>query len=159
MHLQAFCLMTSGHLVCSVLYVQAGCPSCRPTNSIKALKAKLPAKEHKIHSHNKIVKIGTFSSNIWHVLNLTAYVQYNYGKYISHQSLQVLSPLEQTKEPNQGRIAIKTMFVCMSCLRLMLSNGYDEDVVVRKRAKLPILLSHSILGIGFYVDYQIMCCR
>jgi len=83
-----------------------------------------------------------------HVLNLTAYVQYNYGKYISHQYLQVLSPLEQTKEQNQGRIAIKMMFVCMSCLRLMLSNGYDEDVGVRKRAKLPILLSHSILGIG-----------
>jgi len=33
--------LTSAHLHPSPYVLQAGCPSCRPTNSVKALKAKL----------------------------------------------------------------------------------------------------------------------
>jgi len=34
-------LQTDNHASTPPLFLQAGCPSCRPTNSIKALKAKL----------------------------------------------------------------------------------------------------------------------
>jgi len=35
-------LQTDNHANTSLLsFLQAGCPSCRPTNSVKALKAKL----------------------------------------------------------------------------------------------------------------------
>jgi len=39
-------------------FLQAGCPSCRPSNSVKALKAKLPA-------YRKTLNVGvTFISRI-----------------------------------------------------------------------------------------------
>ena len=37
-------LQTDNHASTSPLFLQAGCPSCRPTNSVKALKAKTAAK-------------------------------------------------------------------------------------------------------------------
>ena len=33
--------LTSAHLHHPPIFLQAGCPSCRPTNSVKALKATL----------------------------------------------------------------------------------------------------------------------
>jgi len=34
-------------------FLQAGCPSCRPTNSVKALKAQIPVQ----HMYNKVPDI------------------------------------------------------------------------------------------------------
>jgi len=41
-HTQIICtsLQTDNHASTSRVFLQAGCPSCRPTNSIKTLKAK-----------------------------------------------------------------------------------------------------------------------
>ena len=39
------------------VFLQAGCPSCRPTNSVKALKAKI--KDNKLHKNNILIR--TFS--------------------------------------------------------------------------------------------------
>jgi len=40
-------------------FLQAGCSSCRPTNSVKALKAKIP------HSSSKVIKKSLFSVMQW----------------------------------------------------------------------------------------------
>ena len=45
-HVQVICtsLHTDNHASSSILttqFLQAGCPSCRPTNSVKALKAEI----------------------------------------------------------------------------------------------------------------------
>ena len=43
-------LQTNDHASTPLLsFLQAGCPSCRPTNSVKALKANI---KHKIQQHN-----------------------------------------------------------------------------------------------------------
>jgi len=45
-------LQTDNHANTSLLsFLQAGCPSCRPTNSVKALKAKF----YKLHMVNFIL--------------------------------------------------------------------------------------------------------
>ena len=40
-------------------FLQAGCPSCRPTNSVKALKASIPkiSRNRKLHKDEKYCKI------------------------------------------------------------------------------------------------------
>jgi len=39
-------LLTDNHANTSLRFLQAGCPSCRPTNSVKALMALLPSGEY-----------------------------------------------------------------------------------------------------------------
>jgi len=48
-------LQTDNHANTSLLsFLQAGCPSCRPTNSVKALKARLN-KQYYAKNPNKIL--------------------------------------------------------------------------------------------------------
>jgi len=45
-------LQTDNHANTSPLsFLQAGCPSCRPTNSVKALKADMTAALNKMKKH------------------------------------------------------------------------------------------------------------
>ena len=49
-------LQTDNHTSTSPLsFLQAGCPSCRPTNSIKALKALFPSKAHNVSKCCQVV--------------------------------------------------------------------------------------------------------
>jgi len=59
-------LQTDNHTSTPPLsFLQAGCPSCRPTNSVKALKAKINNKAHKENTQlqkytNKLAGITIF---------------------------------------------------------------------------------------------------
>jgi len=49
-------LQTDNHASTPPLsFLQAGCPSCRPTNSVKALKAIYATNTHNKNVHSKIV--------------------------------------------------------------------------------------------------------
>jgi len=51
-------LQTDNHASTSSLsFLQAGCSSCRPTNSVKALKAKTEDEEQTSHENNRQLQI------------------------------------------------------------------------------------------------------
>ena len=53
----------------TTLFLQAGCPSCHPTNSVKALKAHLV---HQVHKKFCCSRIDTcLWQNLWETLSLT----------------------------------------------------------------------------------------
>jgi len=53
-------LQTDNHASTSPLsFLQAGCPSCRPTNSVKALKAKTIQQNITIFNHTNDTKLQT----------------------------------------------------------------------------------------------------
>jgi len=50
-HMQVYTLLQTDASTPPLSFLQAGCPSCRPTNSVKALKARDKiAMKHKKHS-------------------------------------------------------------------------------------------------------------
>jgi len=58
-------LQTDNHASTPPLcFLQAGCPSCRPTNSVKALKAKTKFKDHVQYNLKMKVK-HDFSTTAW----------------------------------------------------------------------------------------------
>jgi len=57
-------LHTDNHASTSLLsFLQAGCPSCRPTNSIKALKAHVCKSDHAIIFNQKSMQAGQETSH------------------------------------------------------------------------------------------------
>jgi len=59
-------LQTDNHANTSPLnFLQAGCPSCRPTNSVKALKAQLHLPECHHHQHSfSYLNVSTSTSSL-----------------------------------------------------------------------------------------------
>jgi len=52
-------LQADNHAITPPLsFLQAGCPSCRPTNSVKALKGKKTTLQHKFKFGNSLLKTG-----------------------------------------------------------------------------------------------------
>jgi len=61
---------TDNHASTSPLsFLQAGCPSCRPSNSVKALKAQLLAS--KLSTNAKFQNLQDLNSRTFHVLSST----------------------------------------------------------------------------------------
>jgi len=68
-------LQTDNHASTPPLcFLQAGCPSCRPTNSVKALKAPCLVKHELYHSYHQII----ITINIVSCYELKMYHLYQY---------------------------------------------------------------------------------
>jgi len=57
-------LQTDNHASTPPLFLQAGCPFCRPTNSVKALKAKRKAQKNNTICHKILQMADNIENNV-----------------------------------------------------------------------------------------------
>jgi len=123
-HIQIICtsLQTDNHASTSPLkfFLQAGCPSCRPTNSIKALKATKPTSKVYIY---RIMRRITNHQNI----NLTTMWDIQLQR-LSGFSLNTMQGKQHTR-----KICKKTAAITQSNLLLHPSNRCTEQHCASQR--------------------------